>query len=186
MSGEPNGKTQVRVALSAADLPSTFDNFYVADIAEDVIQHRLERSLREDYGLTYGTTVYQQRQTPQERQWLLNIRFDTDPKRLDYAMEVLDTELLNVLNNPISEQEVAEAKLRLNAYYARQQQTNAGIEKSLYWTAILGMDYAQFDDYPQAIKAIRVDDVMAIARRWIQGRRVVAILQPKNNSKKKQ
>ena len=185
MGGQLYGKTEVRYALAIADRPTTMGNTYTAELAEDIIQHRLQQSLREDNGLTYGIELFQSYQTPLARQWLLQIRFDTDPERQAEAKSILEGELARLLSEPITEQEVAEAKLRLLVSYQRLLQSNDGVERQLSWAVVLGEDPGLYDDYRNAIAAISVSDVRDFAEQWAQGHRVVATLRPGSESGKR-
>lgn len=81
--------------------------------------------------------------------------------------ESLFTELQRILDGDLSEAELARAKTILISADQFGKETNAGLAQSLGFYSVVGDDYTFTLNYQDRIRAITVDDVLAVARKYI-------------------
>lgn len=79
----------------------------------------------------------------------------------------LFTEMQRILDGDLSEAELARAKTILIAASQFGHETNAGLAESLGFYAVVGDDYTFAIDYEALVRAVTVEDVLAVARKYI-------------------
>ena len=77
------------------------------------------------------------------------------------------TELREILDGKLSAQEVERAKRVLLAREALQAETAAGFAGTLGFYSVVAGDYQFALTYPERIRAVTVEDVLAVARKYI-------------------
>ncbi len=77
------------------------------------------------------------------------------------------SELQEILDGKLSPDEVARAKTVLLAREALQAETSAGISSTLGFYAVVAGDYRFALTYPEKIRAVTVQDVVTVARKYI-------------------
>ncbi|MEZ4728920.1 MAG: pitrilysin family protein [Caldilineaceae bacterium] len=81
--------------------------------------------------------------------------------------DALFTELQRILDGDLSEAELARAKTMLIAADQFGHETNAGLAQSLGFYSVVGDDYTFALEYQDKIRAMTVEDVLAVARKYI-------------------
>jgi zinc protease len=81
--------------------------------------------------------------------------------------DALFTEVQRILDGDLSEAELARAKTILIASSQFSHETNAGLASSLGFYAVVGDDYTFAIDYETLVRAVTVEDVLAVARKYI-------------------
>ncbi|MFZ4657750.1 MAG: M16 family metallopeptidase [Caldilineaceae bacterium] len=81
--------------------------------------------------------------------------------------DALFTELQRILDGDLNEAELARAQTILIAAAQFGHETNAGLAQSLGFYAVVGDDYTFAIDYEERVRAVTVDDVLAVARKYI-------------------
>ncbi len=81
--------------------------------------------------------------------------------------DALFTEVQRILDGDLSEAELARAKTILLASSQFGHETNAGLASSLGFYAVVGDDYTFAIDYETLVRTVTVEDVLAVARKYI-------------------
>lgn len=81
--------------------------------------------------------------------------------------DALFTEVQRILDGDLSEAELARAKTILLASSQFGHETNAGLASSLGFYAVVGDDYTFAIDYETLVRAVTVEDVLTVARKYI-------------------
>jgi predicted Zn-dependent peptidase len=142
------------------------------------LDKRLHNAIREDSGLTYGTSVFQSPQYYFEQQWLLHVRMSTDPVREQEALDALDATLANVMDAPFTVEEVEQAALRVKEEYKQMLSTNEGMLNQLTDILLLGSPFIEFDNYEQTLEHVDTVAVNDFVSMLLKGKKVVAIHHP--------
>ncbi len=105
------------------------------------------------------------------------IRPDRSPES---ALEVLDREIARVLEEPLREEELMKASKQARALFAFNSESVTNIA---FWLGFSEMfaDYRWFEEYPQRVEAVTVDDILRVAVKYLRSsNRVVGIYRPQN------
>jgi zinc protease len=105
------------------------------------------------------------------------IRPDRSPES---ALEILDREIARVLEEPLREEELMKASKQARALFAFNSESVTNIA---FWLGFSEMfaDYRWFEEYPQQVEAVTVDDILRVAAKYLQlSNRVVGIYHPQN------
>ena len=178
VAGQAEEKTDIRYVYAQTDLPVDTEQYVISEVMIEALDKRLHNAIREDSGLTYGTSVFQRPQYHFEQQWLLHVRMSTDPTREEEALTALDSTLNLVIESPFTEQEVTEANHRVLEQYKQAHSTNSGIIGELLGVVMLGGDVTQYNDYEAALSQVTTGQVNELATQLLNGKKVVAVHHP--------
>jgi predicted Zn-dependent peptidase len=178
VEGQADEKSDIRYVFSQVDLPINAERFLVSEVMIQALDKRLHNAIREDSGLTYGTSVFQSPQYYFEQQWLLHVRMSTDPVREQEALDVLDATLANVLVEPFTVEEVEQAALRVKEEYKQMLSTNEGMLNQLTDILLLGLSFTEFDNFEQTLELVDAVAVNDFVSSLLNGKKVVAIHYP--------
>lgn len=81
--------------------------------------------------------------------------------------QALFIELQRILDGDLSEAELARAKTILISADQFSHETNAGLAQSLGFYSVVGDDYTFALDYQDKIRAITIENILAVARKYI-------------------
>ena len=96
-----------------------------------------------------------------------SVRAGVNPVNIDRCLEAIATVSRRLLREPVSEQELGDAKSFLVGSMPLRLETNEGLAATIISIESfgLGLDYVQ--RYPQIIAAVQADDMLDVARRYI-------------------
>ena len=161
------GQSSVRLGNRAFTVES--DDKYAASVATQIlsggIESRLNRSLRAEKGLTYGAGG---RFGPGRHAGDFTVGFDTKPATTGEAITAAHAVLERMANEPVTEEELAEAKRRVAGSLVLATQT-VGQLAGLRGQIVLNdypLDY--YDAYADRIAAVTVADVQRVIAEYGQ------------------
>ncbi len=103
----------------------------------------------------------------------------TDPRNLENVQNGFEQEVTRLLTQPVSAQELQDAKNKLTGTFALAHESNANQAYYLGFYETMGVGY-QFDkEYPQLVQQITPQDVQRVAKEIFGQPRVVSIVDPK-------
>lgn len=178
IDGMAEEKTAIRYVFAAQNIPVDPAIYMTSEVAVEALQKRLHNAIREDSGLTYGTSVWDRPQYYFEQQWLLHIRLSTDPAREQEALEKLDATLAQALTEPFTDEEITEANHRVSEQYKQTLSTNAGMVNELVSTVLIGDDITRYDNPDLALADVSTDKVNGLVSQWLNGEKVVTVHHP--------
>ena len=90
-----------------------------------------------------------------------------NPRHVDRTVDLILEEMRRIRETPITETELADVKAYWVGSLPLDVETNEGVASELMNMELynLGLDYLY--RYPELVNAIRVDDVQAVAQRWL-------------------
>jgi zinc protease len=174
-------KAQADVAIGHPGMRRLDDDYYAASVMNMVLGRfamggRLGRIIREEKGMAYYT--YSSLGAGVGPGPFM-VRAGVHPSNVDAAVDCALEELARIGREPVSEQELSDAKAAIVRALPRQLETNEGMAGALHTIEQyrLGLDY--IDRFPDIVAAVDVDQVMDVAaRRLHPDRCAVAVAGP--------
>lgn len=153
------------------------EEVYAMDLLLTLLEHegtgRLARAFKGQVGLN---ATYETRRQP----GLFVVTAVTGAGSLDQTEALIRKELDFVASRPVSDAELTAAKRALRGSYALDNETYSGQAATLgYYAAIDRWQFAT--DYPARIEAVTPDQVQAVAKKYLnQERSVAVVLKPRS------
>lgn len=169
------GKTQAEVMLGFIGVRRTDPDFYALSLADLVLgrlglRGRLGASVRDQHGLAYyvGSTL---EAGVAAGPWL--IFGGVSPQNLERAIEGMRGEIARLCAEPISAEEMDEARDHLTGSLALRLETNDGVANALNDIELFDLGYDFLYRYAAIIRGISSEQVLAALRRTIDPERYV-------------
>ena len=164
------GKTQADLVLGYPGLRRTDPDFYALSLGDLIfgrlgLYGRLGANVRDKQGLAYY--VYSGMEANLGAgPWAVHA--GVNPKNLDRAVEGIVAEIKRLRAEPVTEDELSEAKDFVTGSLALRLETNDGVAATLGDIELfgLGMDYLQ--RYPNIINAVAPEQILAAAHKYAQ------------------
>ncbi len=164
------GKTQADVVIGYPGLRRTDPDFYALSIGDLIfgrlgLYGRLGANVRDKQGLAYY--VYSGIEANLGAgPWAVHA--GVNPKNLDRAIEGIIAEVKRLRAEPVTEDELSEAKDFVTGSLALRLETNEGVAGTLGDIELfdLGLDYLQ--RYPDIIRAITPEQILAAVQKYAQ------------------
>jgi zinc protease len=99
----------------------------------------------------------------------------TDPKKLDLVEEELRKEVADLAANGLRAEELTRAKVSWKSSWLRQQQGNGAMADALGWEELNGHGFGHHARLPAIMEAVDAAQVQAVASRYLDPRRAVAV-----------
>ncbi len=125
------------------------------------LNSRLILSIRETYGYAYNVEA---NYTPYSDTGYWNIYLGTDKKYLARAIKLIHVELKKLMDQPLSEMELAEAKEQLKGHLALSLDSNLELMFSLGKSVLIFGKVDSMQEIYEQLDAITTDDVQKVAR----------------------
>ncbi|EAR08075.1 M16 family metallopeptidase [Reinekea blandensis] len=178
VDGLKEQRSDIHYVFAVDDLPVNPARYFTSEVAIQALEKRLHQAIREDSGLTYGTSVWDTVQSFYRQQWALHISLSTDPEREQEALDTLDATLADLQANPFTAKEITEARRRVAEQYEQQLSTNGGQRNELVGAVIIGQPLIDYDNPKPQIDAVTAEQVNTLVQTWLSGKQVVAIHHP--------
>ena len=164
------GKTQADVVIGYPGLRRTDPDYYALSLGDLIfgrlgLYGRLGASVRDKQGLAYY--VYSGVEANLGAgPWAVHA--GVNPKNLDRAIEGIVGEIKRLRAEPVTQDELSEAKDFVTGSLALRLETNDGVAATLGDIELfdLGLDYLQ--RYPNIIRAITAEQILDVTRKYAQ------------------
>jgi zinc protease len=165
-----DGKTQADLVVGYPGLRRTDPDFYALNVGDLIFGRiglfgRLGANVRDKQGLAYY--VYSGVEANLGAgPWAVHA--GVNPKNLDRAIESIIAEVKRFRSEPVTSDELNEAKDFLTGSLALRLETNEGVAATLGDIELfdLGLDYLQ--RYPNIIRSISAEQILAVAQKYAQ------------------
>lgn len=133
---------------------------------------RIGESVREKAGLAYYAST-SLNAWPESGSW--EVSAGVNPKNVERAIDLVKEELRRFVTEPVTEAELEDNKSNFIGRLPLMLESNSGVANSLLNLERfdLGLDYLQ--RYPQRIRAISREEILAAARKYIDPEKLVVI-----------
>lgn len=164
------GKTQADIVLGYPGLRRTDSDFYPLLVGDLIfgrlgLYGRLGANVREKQGLAYY--VYSGVEASLGAgPWAVHA--GVNPKNLDRAIESIVAEIKRLRIEPVTQDELDEARDFLTGSLALRLETNDGVASTLAEIELfdLGLDY--LERYPKIIRSITAEQILGVAQKYAQ------------------
>lgn len=175
------GKSQADIVLGLPTVARNHPSYYALDMANLILGRlglmgRLGAQVRDKQGLAYyaGSQI-----EPSVEGSLWIGRAGVDPANIERAIDGVLTELRLIRDQPVSEEEIADAKSYLVGVLPLALESNAGVAATLLNIHRYGLGLDYIDRYPSIVRALTRDDLLATMRQALDPDRVaIAIAGP--------
>ncbi|MDH4229442.1 MAG: insulinase family protein [Nitrospirota bacterium] len=161
--------TQANVIMGHLGIRRTDADFYPLQVMNYILgggtlTSRLGDSVREKQGLAYSVySSFDSLRDPGS----FTVNFQTKNASANQAIASTLVEIRRIREQPVAEQELADAKNYLTGSFPLRLDTNGKTAGLLTFSAMYGLGENYFTDYPQAIQAVTAADVQRVARQYL-------------------
>ena len=161
--------TQATIVLGHVGIERRNPDFYAVAVMNYILggggfSSRLVHRIREEQGLAYDVdSVFEANVMPGP----FAVRVQTRNAAANQALASVLQELKRIRAEPVSDQELADAKAYLIGSFPLRLDTTAKLASLLNLVELYGLGLSYFDDYPKAIAAVTKEDVLRVARKYL-------------------
>jgi zinc protease len=141
-------------------------NRIVADVMLDILQIKLREKIREDLGGSYSIGVYGSYPHFPDQEYSINLRFGSDPQRVNELKTVIFAQIDSLKNFPVQEDYLNKVK----EIYFREYESN--LKENRFWLNNLEFkffhneDMMDILDYAEFVKTITLEEIQQSATKY--------------------
>jgi zinc protease len=91
----------------------------------------------------------------------------TSPENVGRAVEGFKTEIQRIIREPVSREELSDAKAYLTGNFVFAFEANSQIARFLVNAEVFGLGFDYMDSYPGYIERVTVEDIARVAQRHL-------------------
>lgn len=153
-------------------------NTIIMSMFDQILDIVYTEKIREDEGGTYGVSTSGSISRYPEGQTVLQIAYDTDPKKANYLNEIVSKELNLLAQNGPKDEDFNYVLEYMKKNY------NENIKKNGYWMGQINSKYFYDEDthtnYMEILQSVTPKDIQAFAKSLLsQGNETIVIMMPK-------
>src|SRR5438552_6487426 len=170
--------TQATIVLGHVGIERRNPDFYAVAVMNYILggggfSSRLVHRIRDEQGLAYDVdSVFEANVMPGP----FAVRVQTRNAAANQALAGVLQELKRIRTEPVSDQELADAKAYLIGSFPLRMDTNAKLTSLLNLVELHSLGLSYFDDYPKAIAAVTNEDVLRVARKYLNPDRYALVV----------
>ncbi|HAK89230.1 MAG TPA: hypothetical protein DHV16_06670 [Nitrospiraceae bacterium] len=169
--------TQATIIFGHAGLSRSNPDFYAASVMNYILggggfASRLMKSVRDEMGLTYSIySFFSANKEPGQ----FEVSVQTKNESAAVVIKEIERQVKKIRTEPVSDQELQDAKAYLTGSFPRRFETSRGIADSLAAQQFydLGDDY--IEKYASYIKAVTKEDVLRVAQKYLSAENYVLV-----------
>jgi zinc protease len=170
--------TQSTIILGHGGIQRANPDFYAVTVMNYVLgaggfSSRLMDSIRDKQGLAYGIMSHFDARLLPGSFW---INLQTRTEATNQAIAGVLTEMKNIREAPVSDQELAEAKSFLIGSFPLRFDTTAKLVQVLAQVEFYGLGFEYFSQYPKSIERVTKEDVLRVAKQYLEPQRYVLVV----------
>ncbi len=170
--------TQATVVLGHVGIARSDPDFYAATVMNYILgggsfSSRLMSRLRDDEGLVYGiSSGYDAKQYP----GAFLVSLQTKTESVPVAIREVIEEIAKIRTGGVTEAELEAAKNYLAGSFPLRYETNSRLALLLGMVELYGLGLTYFEDYPNKIRAVTLEDVRRVASARLDPERYVLVV----------
>jgi zinc protease len=170
--------TQATIIIGNLGIQRDNPDYYVVSVMNYILggggfSSRLMQSIRDEKGLAYDVhSLF----TARKEKGYYQIGLQTKNESANTALDEVINQVKRITTEPVSDQELSEAKAYLTGSFRRRLDTNRKIADFFAMVEFynLGLDY--ITKYPDYINAITKEDVLRVAQQYLSAERYVLVV----------
>ncbi|TLY19923.1 MAG: insulinase family protein [Nitrospirae bacterium] len=161
--------TQANIILGHVGIERKNPDFYAVSVMNYILggggfSSRLVNRIRDELGLVYDVdSGFQANVMPGP----FTVRLQTRNAAAKQAIMSVIEEIKRIRTEPVSDQELADAKAYLVGSFPLRLDTTVKLAALLTLIELHGLGLSYFDDYPKAIIAVTKEDVLRVAQKYL-------------------
>ncbi len=161
--------TQANILLGHVGIDRKNPDFYAVSVMNYIFggggfSSRLVNRIRDEQGLAYDVdSGFEANVMPGP----FTVRLQTRNKAANQAIAGVLAEMKRIRTEPVSDQELADAKSYLVGSFPLRLDTTGKLAALLTAVELHSLGLSYFQDYPNAIKAVTKDDVLRVAQKYL-------------------
>lgn len=165
-------KEQINIFMGHVGVQRTNPDYYALLVMDTILgsspgfTSRIPRALRDEQGLAY-TTFSNITSSAGLDPGRFIAYIGTAPENLGRAIAGLRSEIQRIVEEPVTADELEVAKLYLTGSFVFRFQRNSQIADFLIDAETYGLGFDYLERYPDLIRAVTVEDVARVARKYI-------------------
>lgn len=161
--------TQSTIVIGHPGISRTNQDFYAVTVMNHILgaggfSSRLMDSIRDKQGLAYGITSHYDARAMPGSFW---INLQTRTETTNQAITSVLAEMKAIRDAPVGEQELADAKAFLMGSFPLRLDSTAKLAQVLAQVEFFGLGFDYFTQYPKWIERITKDDVLRVAKQYL-------------------
>ena len=173
-----DGAAQSELRLGRVALPRRSPEYHAAVVTNMLLGgafvSRINMKLREEKGVTYGArSSFQFLRLAGPFSVQASVQSDATAESLRDVLVELDA--LGG-SRPVTDEELSSARDALTRGYARGFETGEQVARAAAQLALYELPEDTFDVFSERVSAVTADDVTAMARRWLRGEDMQAVI----------
>lgn len=161
--------TQSTIVLGHGGISRTNPDFYAVTVMNQILgaggfSSRLMDSIRDKQGLAYGIMSHYEARAMPGSFW---INLQTKTESTNQAISGVLAEIKAIRENPVSDQELAEAKSFLIGSFPLRLDSTAKLAYVLAQVEFFGLGFEYFSQYPKWIDRVAKEDVQRVAKQYL-------------------
>jgi zinc protease len=161
--------TQSTIILGHGGIQRAHPDFYAVTVMNYILgaggfSSRLMESIRDKQGLAYGIMSHFDARLLPGSFW---INLQTRTEATNQAIAGVLTEVKNIREAQVSDQELADAKSFLIGSFPLRFDTTAKLTQVLGQVEFYGLGFEYFSQYPKLIERITKEDVQRVAKQYL-------------------
>jgi zinc protease len=174
-------KEQVNVIIGHVGIERNNPDYYVLLVMDTILgsspgfTSRIPRILRDEQGLAYSTFSNITSSAGLDPGRFIAY-IGTAPENLDRAVSGLRGEIMRIVEGGVTAEELEAAKLYLTGSFVFHFQRNSQIAEFLLEAEIYGLGFDYLEKYPELIRAISVEEVTRVTRKYIDPQNLTTVV----------
>lgn len=161
--------TQATVSLGHVGIDRRNPDFYAVSVMNYILggggfSSRLVNRIRDEQGLAYDVDSGFEAHVMPGR---FSVTLQTRNAAANQAIAAALSEIKRIRTEPVSDQELADAKAYLIGSFPLRLDTTGKLAGLLAVVELHGLGLSYFDDYPKAIAAVTKEDILRAAQKYI-------------------
>ena len=161
--------TQATVEMGHVGIDRKNPDFYAVSVMNYILggggfSSRLVNRIRDEQGLAYDVDSGFEAHVMPGR---FSVKLQTRNAAANQAIAAVLAEIKRIRTEPVSDQELADAKAYLIGSFPLRLDTTGKLAGLLAVVELHGLGLSYFDDYPKAIAAVTKEDILRAAQKYI-------------------
>jgi zinc protease len=163
---------QLNIYLGHLGVVRSNPDYYALQVLDTILgggagfTARIPQKLRDELGLAY-TTFASITMTAGLDPGRFVAFIGTSPENMNLAIDGLIQEIRRIVEQPVSESELQDAKEYLTGSFVFAFETSSQIARFLVHAQVYGLGFDYIDKYPEYIKRVTVEDIARVAQKYL-------------------
>lgn len=170
--------TQANIILGHEGIRREDPDYYAASVMNYILggggfSSRLMQTVRDEMGLAYSIHSYF---SPNKYGGLFGVEVQTKNESANTVISEIIRQMKRISSEPVSEDELRDAKAYLTGSFPRRLETNTKIANFLAAIEFFNLGLKYIEQYPEYINAVTRDDIMRVAKKYLDPDRYTLIV----------